>query len=191
MNAYPRRTGEPVVEPITLAEALYHLKEDADGSLNDGYVNTLITVARMACEDRTERTLVSTAWRLTLDAFPSAIELHQPPIISVESVEYTDEDGATQTLDPSDYKLDAVSVPGYIVPAFGKSWPATRNEVNAVRVNYTAGYGATAESVPKPLIQWMFLAIGDMYTNRNASSDRPAVKHNFVDSLLDPYKVMG
>ena len=191
MNAYPRRTAQPTVEPITLAEALHLLKEDSDLSLNDAYVSVLISVARQACEDRTERTMVSTPWRLTLDAFPDAIPLHQPPIIAVQSVEYTDTNGVTQTLDPQDYTVDTVSVPGYIVPAFGKAWPATRDQINAVRVNYTAGYGATAASVPKPLIQWMLLAIGDMYSNRNASSDRPAVKHNFVDSLLNPYTVMG
>ncbi len=191
MEAFPRRSGDPLALPITLAEALHHLKEESDDGENDAYVLTLIDVARQACEDRTERTLISTPWLLTLDGFPEAIPLHQPPIIAVQSIQFTDADGLTQTLSPADYEVNAVSVPGYVVPAYGKGWPATRSQINAVRVNYSAGYGVTAASVPKPLIQWMKLAIGDMYTNRNASSDRPVVRHNFVDSLLEPYKVWG
>lgn len=191
MNAFPRRNGAPAAEPITLAEALYHIKDDADAGANDAYVSTLISAARRTCEDRIERTLISTPWRLTMDAFPDAIVLRQPPIIAVQSIEYTDADGATQTLDPADYTVDTVSEPGYIVPAYGKAWPATRDEVNAVRVNYTAGYGATAASVPDPLIRWMLLVISDMNTNRNASSDRPTVNHDFVQYLLDPYRFWG
>lgn len=188
MNAYPRRTGDPVVEPITLAEALHHLKEDPDPT-NDAYVSSLISAARRACEERIERTLISTPWRLTMDAFPAAIELRQPPILAVQSIEYTDQDGAMQTLSPADYTVDAVSEPGYIVPAYGKAWPATRSEVNAVRVNYTAGYGEVQTSVPEPLKAWILLAVGDMYANREASSDRPVVGHGFADRLLELFRV--
>ena len=58
-------------------------------------------------------------------------------------------------------------------------------------VTYTAGYGAAAADVPAPLKQWMLLAIGDMYEMRNASGDKPAVKHDFVDHLLNPYRLLG
>jgi uncharacterized phiE125 gp8 family phage protein len=191
MNAFPRRTAGPSIEPITLARALFHLKVEADGGEGDEYIADLIKAARQACEERTERTLITTTWLLTLDAFPDAIMLRQPPIIAVQSIDYVDEAGLVQTLDPADYKVDNVSEPGYVVPAFEKAWPATRSEINAVRVSYTAGYGDAASSVPMPLIQWMLLAIGDMNENRNASAERPTVQHNFVKHLLDPYCMVG
>jgi uncharacterized phiE125 gp8 family phage protein len=83
----------------TLAQALHHLRESADGAENDAYILGLIATARAACEDRTERTLISTPWRLTLDGFPAsgAIELSQPPIIGVTSVQFRDEAGVLQT----------------------------------------------------------------------------------------------
>jgi len=31
--------------------------------------------------------------------------------------------------------------------------------------------------------------VGDMYEHRAASSDKPAVRHDFVDSLLDRYRI--
>lgn len=191
MNAFPRRTAEPAVEPITLAAALFHLKEEGDGGEGDAYITDLIKTARRACEERTERTLISTSWRLTLDAFPSAIVLRQPPIIAVQSIEFIDADGVLQTLDPADYLVDNVSEPGYVVPAFEKAWPTTRSVINAVRVNYTAGYGTEPANVPMPLRQWMLLAIGDMFDHRNASAERPAVAHNFADSLLSPFCMVG
>lgn len=189
MNAFPRRSGPPAAAPLSLAEVLVHLREDA--GVADAKVLELIQVARATCEDRIERTLISTPWRLTLDAFPSAIRLLQPPIISVESLQFVDDEGVQQTLDPADYYLDNVSEPGYLLPAYGKAWPATRCQPNAVVVNYTAGYGATMDAVPRPLRQWMLLAIGDMYGTRNASSEKPQVKHSFVDVLLDPYRMVG
>lgn len=192
MNKFPRRAGSPAVEPITVAEALVHLRADADGGENDAYVTGLIQVARQACEDRIERTLITTPWRLKLDTFPDAIELLQPPVIAVQALTYLDEDGATQTVNPADYVVDTTSEPAWLVPGPGKSWPATQaGAINTVTVDYTAGYGATAATVPAPLKQWMLLAIGSMYNTRNADGERAQVRHDFADALLAPYRIMG
>ena len=187
MQAFPRRAGPPAAEPVTLAEALAHLREDADGGANDAYVTTLITTARIACEDRTERSLITTPWALRLDAFPSAIELRQPPIIAVQTVAYLDANGTQQTLADTDYQVDPASEPGWLVPAPDKAWPATQSgAINAVTVSYTAGYGATAASVPAPLIWWIKAAIRQMYDERGAD-----VPPDFGQGLLNPYRIRG
>jgi uncharacterized phiE125 gp8 family phage protein len=124
---------------------------------------------------------------LTLDSFPSAIELLMPPIMSVESVKFIDENGDQQTLDPQDYFLDSVSEPGYLVPTAGRAWPTTQDRINAVEVEYTAGY--TASAIPTPVKQWVLLAVGDMYEQRTRSAEKPAVPQYFAESLLDAYKV--
>lgn len=188
MSYYPRRAGEPSVEPVTLAEALEHLHQDA--GVEDSYIQGLITAARIACENRIERSLISTPWEVTMDAFPDAIVLAMPPVISVTSVKFIDQDGIEQTLDPNDYIVDTKSEPGYIVPAVGKAWPDTQDRINAVTVAYLAGYGTTADKVPGPIKHWIKLAIGDMRANRNRSGDKPAVPHDFADGLLDYYKIM-
>ena len=189
---FPRPTASPIAEPITLAEALTHLREVGDGGANDAYITSIITVARTACEGRTERSLITTPWLLKLDGFPDAIELASPPLIAVQSVQYLDELGALQTLDPASYVVDTQSEPGYLVPAPEAAWPTTQaGAINTVRVAYTAGYGPTGASVPAPLRHWILLAIGEMYENRNASAERPAIRSQFVDHLLDPYIVLG
>ena len=43
--------------------------------------------------------------------------------------------------------------------------------------------------MPAAIRQWMLLAIGDMYERRTASGERPAVRHDFVDALLDRYRI--
>lgn len=180
----PKRITTPT-EPITLAEAKLHLR--VDDTAEDSLITALISAARETCEDRIEGTVPVTGWRLTLDAFPDAVKLPRPPIVSVESVKYIDTAGVQQTLSPLDYVVDTVSSPGYIVPAFGKAWPETRGQINAVTVEYTAGSAAAQHA----LKAWMLLAIGEMFANREASAERPAVAHGFADRLLDPFRVWG
>jgi uncharacterized phiE125 gp8 family phage protein len=174
---------------MTLAQAKAHLRVDFDDE--DGYIQSLIDVAREAVEDRLQRTLINTGWRLTVDAFSPALRLPHPPCISVQSVKYFDASGEERTLDPDSYFLDSVTEPAYLVPAAGGAWPETQQRINAVQVNYTAGYGATAADVPTPIVQWMKLAIGDMYENRGRSNEKPAVPQNFADGLLDTYRLWG
>jgi uncharacterized phiE125 gp8 family phage protein len=194
-QAYPRRTAQPAAEPVTLAEALVHLREVGDGGANDAYITTLITVARQACEERTERTLIATPWRLTLPSFANGshgIALAQPPVITVQSVQYLDTAGDLQTVDPADYVVHTHLEPAILAPAPGFAWPAVQpGRLDAVRVNYTAGYGATAASVPAPLRQWILLAIGSLYDTRHADASQAVVTHGFVDALLAPYRMLG
>ena len=175
------------VQPVTQAEARAHLRVDDDAE--NTLITALIAVATQTASDRLQRALVPTRYRLTVDSFPDALELHMPPIISVQSVKYIDINGSQQTIDPQDYVVDTVSAPGYVVPAYGRTWPATQDRINAVEVEYTAGYEGSA--IPVPIKQWALLAIGDMYATRERSAEKPVVPQNFADGLLDAYRVWG
>lgn len=184
-----KRITNPAVEPITLSEAKRHLR--VDGSDDDGYIQSLIEVARRAAEDRIERTLITTTWKLTLDVFPAAILLPMPPIAQISSLIYNSTANEQVAMAAQDWFLDAESEPGWLVPAVGKAWPQTLG-INAVAVTYTAGYGSSAADVPTPIKQWILLAIGDLYDQyRSLSSDKPAVPQNFADALLNPYRFFG
>lgn len=184
-----KRLSNPSVEPVTLAEAKRHLR--IDNTDDDDYITSLIEVARRAAEDRMERTLITTTWKLTLDQFPNAIILPMPRIIAISSVIYNNTANQQVALSNSDWFLDADSEPGWLVPAVSKAWPNTLG-INAVAVTYTAGYGATASTVPAPIKQWILLAIGDMYDQfRSLSAEKPVVPQHFADALLDPYRFFG
>lgn len=107
-------------------------------------------------ETVTGRQLITATWKLILDRFPAVIELRKPPIQSVDSITYIDEDGVEQTLNASLYQVDSDNEPGRIVPAYDQSWPATRCQPQAVQVEFTAGYGGRDE-IPegiKTAIKW-------------------------------------
>jgi uncharacterized phiE125 gp8 family phage protein len=185
MRVRPIAPVTGALQPVDLEEAQIHTR--ADCAEEEVLLGSLISVATQAATDRLQRALVPTRYRLTLDSFPDAIELLMPPIMSVESVKYIDTTGTQQTLDPQDYYLDSVSEPGYLVPAAGRTWPATQDRINAVEVEYTAGYPDSA--IPTPIKQWILLALGDMYNNRERSAEKPAVPQNFADCLLDTYRL--
>lgn len=176
-------------EPVTLAEAKLHLR--VEHSADDTLISAFIQAARERAEHETGRALITQTWELVLDAFPAAeIELAKPPVAAVVSVKHLDSAGVEQTLDPSAYRLDAATLPGWVFPV--TTWPATYDGANSVRVRFTAGYGASGASVPASVRSWMLLQIGAAYRNREAFAQGASVAelpNRWVDSLLDSLRV--
>jgi uncharacterized phiE125 gp8 family phage protein len=178
----------PVEQPVTLDEAKAHLR--VMHTADDLYIGSLIASAVERCQNLTGRALMAQTWEKTLDAFPAeAISLPRPPVLSVVSVRFIDTDGVERTIDPGTYLLDNASdLQVWLLPAYGRSWPATRSEINAVKVRFIAGY-VNAASVPQPLKNWILLAVGELYEHRERSSEKVANTHLFVDHMLDAYRV--
>jgi len=156
----------------------------------DPLLGMLITGARTAAEQRTGRALITQTWEQVYDAFPAnEIEIGMLPIQSIASVKYYDAAGALQTLDPSNYVLDADKLPGWLLPATGVTWPSTYDMANAVIIRFIAGYGAAGGSVPAQIRMWVAAQI-------KASFDAPdgLIAGNtqplpFIDGLLDAYRI--
>lgn len=181
----------PAAEPVTLAEVKLHLR--IDDNADDVLLGALITAARQHAEHDTRRALVTQTRKLVLDEFPSgAITLDHAPVGAVTSVLYIDPDGVERTLDAAGYKLDKITEPCRLVPAYGTSWPATRAEINAVSVIYTCGFGAP-EAVPESIKRWMLLRIGALYENREEVLTGRAITLAplpLADALLSPYRLL-
>lgn len=186
-----RRTQEPAVEPVTLAEAKLHLADPP--SEFDSMITLLIKAARRQAEAQMRRSLIDQQWTLTLDAFPDAIALPMPRVTAITSVQYVDVNGATQTASGAGYQLDnAGEFANWLVPAYGYSWPETLDRPNAVTVVYRAG-GADASAVTEDVKQWILLLVGQWFASREAGVERAIseVPRGFWDGLLDPYRVIG
>lgn len=174
----------PATEPVTLAEAKLHLR--VDGTDEDALITRLISAAREQAEQELDRSVAPQTLQLMLDAFPAgAIRLPRGPVISVTSLQYVDEAGVLQTVGGANYALDDAQIDAWLLPAYGFDWPATRDEANAVRVTYTAGWA----SCPAAVQQWVLLAVGTLYASREADTDRPALPQGFARALLDRYRV--
>ncbi|HQS59734.1 MAG: hypothetical protein B7Y56_03045 [Gallionellales bacterium 35-53-114] len=179
----------PSEEPVTLAEAKLHCKIEVTD--DDTLITSLITATRQQAEHITGRAFCTQTLELVLDAFPDpeAFKLPMPPAIAITSVKYIDTNGVEQTLDAAAYSLDKDSQPGSLSPAYDTTWPDTRAVPNAVRVRYTAGYGAAA-AVPASIKSWMLMAIGTLYASREAiiiGTITSEVPRGFFAALLDPY----
>jgi hypothetical protein len=117
------------------------------------------------------------------------IMLPRPPLQSVVSITYYDENNAQQTLDPSQYLVDIYSEPGRITPAPDTTWPATKRRANSVEITFVCGYGDAAE-VPEGLVSWMLLRIGAAYANREEVANAALMALPYVDEILNDYRVL-
>lgn len=178
----------PNVEPITLDEAKAHLR--VTHAAEDALITALITVARTDCENELQRSLITQTWEVARDAFPAAIELLRGPLQTITSVKFDDVAGNEQTLDPITYRVDTYRLTGWVVSDTDYEWPETRQQVNAVRVRYVAGYGATAADVPAPIKQWILIRLGQLFEHREQVAAGVSIAPvPYVASLLDSYRV--
>lgn len=185
----------PKVEPISLAEAKLHLRVDITD--DDTLIRSLIVTARENVEGISRRALITQTWKYILDEFPEddEIVLPLPPLQSVASITYKDQDGNASTFSSGDYIVNTDADPGKIVLGYGKSWPSTSlYPTGAVTVQFTAGFGDAATDVPEKYRQAMLLLIGHWYENREAIATTGAVPKEIpmgVESLLWLDRNMG
>jgi hypothetical protein len=204
----------PSREPVTLGEAKGQLTLETDE--DDDLLNRCIAAAREHAEAYCNRGIVEQTVELTLDRFPASgcaphdvhscrtgpasscrachlfLELpfgalaEDPPVI----LKYINAAGDETTLvEDTDYSVDAVSVPGRLHLAYGKTWPAARRQWNAVTVEYVVGW--TVDSVPAGIKQAMLLLIAQMYEVRSPEVEKALVPIKFsYETLLNPFRLV-
>lgn len=174
---------------ITVEEAKAHLR--VQHSAEDALITALIEAAYRHAEARTGRVFDTSTRTLVLDGFgstASAIELPWTPVQTIESVEYVDPDGITQTLQTPPLRLETRALYPLLMPQWGTDWPATIDEPESVTITATVGMDETPADVRVGLL----LIIGNLYENRESvvigtiSSELPMG----VSMLLDPYRIM-
>lgn len=184
----------PSLEPISVAE-LKLVGRLRAGTAEDALLATIIQAARELGESLVRRAFVTQTWNQIHDAFPSnddPIRLERPPVQSIVSVTYVDDDQVVQTMDSSAYVLDRTTWPGgWLFPAATTSWPTPGDFINAVTVQYIAGYGDASADVPARIRHWMYMVCTYMYENRTAfdfSGKQIDLPGRFTDSLLDGFR---
>lgn len=160
-------TTEPDVEPVTLDEAKAQLRQSSSDA-DDPMIAQLIVAARLRAESFCVRSFIQTTWTMTLDAFPPVIFLPRSPVISVDEIRYIDDNGTQQTLSASLYQTDLANRQGRIAPAYGEDWPTYRRVMNAVEVDFKAGWGTTADAVPMPIRRAISVMVATWYENAEA-----------------------
>lgn len=179
---------------LTVATAKNHMRIDADLDVHDTRIADGIrrATAEIDGPDGIGYALISQTWRLTIDCFPwntrSQIQLPGAPIKSVSAIRYVDTDGVTQTLDAASYTVDVGGTPARIEPAYGLSWPSTRDQIGAVQIEYVVGE-ADPDDVAQDLLDALCLIISHRFENTEEVS--PTLLHQIprgAESILERYR---
>lgn len=187
----------PVTEPISVLEARNHLRIMPDDAIPDEEIESIILVAREKIENEIHRALITQTWQAVYSAFPGdsscPIKLEFPPLQSIVSVKYIDPDEMEQTWDSGLYQVNDKSTPGFILPVSDESYPDTGDVINAVKIEFVAGYGEDGTDVPSPLRHAMKLIIGELYVRREEAVMGAAITTVplSVSNLISPYTIIS
>lgn len=168
---------DPSEEPVTTAEAKAQANIDANLGDDDTLLNSFIKAARRAAEKYTGKTFIDTIYELRINQFPvndGKIFFPRFPVSAIKTSEfkYVDTDGNIQVWDTANFTLFDKPVRPYVMNAFEVSYPDTRNTPEAVRIQFTAGYGATGANVPGTIKQAILIAVSHMYRFRDGAEIR-------------------
>lgn len=177
----------PSVEPVTLSEAKAWARVEVTD--DDTIITALIIAARIKAEAETARAFITQTWDLKADEFADSIALPMPPYQSITSVKYIDTDGTEQTVANTDYTVTKKNGITYLVLAYGKTWPATRDIHDAVTIRFIAGYG-TAAAVPELIKSAIKTTVVDLYENRESQVNSSLFSLSVAaENLLNSYRV--
>lgn len=209
LNPYVSVQTPPAESPVTVENVKAALR--IDSSAEDTFLRHRIDGVTSELDGPNGwlgRTLVTQDLRLTLDCFPDTVPeplrnlvkplpnrrgrriyLPFPPLQSVTSVKYIDEDGAEQTLSSSKYKVVTESEPGYIELGEDETWPNLDEVGAAVWVDYKAGYGFESD-VPQAIKDYIISRVGARDQMRTAISVGADVRVTpFIENSLENYRI--
>lgn len=183
-------TAPPAAEPLTLAEAKAFLRLDTEDE--DDLVSTLITAARIHVESFTGRALIAQGWRLVLDDWPAdgVVPLPVSPLIALTAITAYDQDGAAHAIDIAQFLPESGRGPARLfLPQVVTGMPMLRPHLG-LEIDYQAGYGADASSVPAALRQALLMLVTHWFENRDAVviAGSGSVVPSGFDRLVAPYR---
>ena len=101
-------TSQPGAEPLLVADAKLYMHID-DNAWDDD-IQAVVKSLRKGIEITQQRSLITQTWTWTFDAFTDVMEddgqtiyVPRPPLQSITSIKYYDNDGAQQTWSSSKY----------------------------------------------------------------------------------------
>lgn len=156
-------------QPVTLEEAKEHLRITDNDS--DADISRKLRAAVDYCQRAIggNKQFMEATYDMVMAEFPVwKIELPLPPLREVTSVNYITSTGGTTTVSSTAFiTVTATDDPGFITPAHSETWPSTRDQANAVRIRFIAGYDS-ANDVPDSIKQAILLMLGHFDENREA-----------------------
>lgn len=165
-----------IQEPVNLAVSLDTVKDHLkiDNTDSDAELTLLIKAATGIAENYTRRIFINTGFRTYRCCFLDCFELKRSKFQSLQKYEYL-QSGSFVTIDSSLYYITDDTAYSKIILNNGASYPDDL-DVNeqAIKIEFTAGYGADEADIPYDLRVALLNHIAALFENRgdcdNASS---------------------
>jgi len=127
-----------VLSTEDIKQHLGFLGDDADIV---SQINDFQTMAVERIESETRRQLLTATYKVFFSCFRNPLRIRKPPVQSISSVKYLDNNEDTQTVATSVYESFLDREPGEIWLQDGESWPVSLPHQRAVTVEFVTGYG--------------------------------------------------
>ena len=182
----------PDIEPVTLAEVT--TQAHASVGVEDDWFTDQIVAARQIAEEFMNRAFIEQVLEVTYDDYPYfPILVPTAPVISIDQISIFDTDNtesilytsSTTTPSPTTgdltFNIDVNTEPARIDLDYGLTWPSTvLRDMSSVKIQYTAGYGDSADDVPSRIKSAIKLFVSHMYDNRNGELGIPDSFYNLL-----------
>ncbi len=181
----------PEAEPLSLDEIKAHLR--VDGMSEDALLQSLVLTSRLHIEAALGLALITQSWKLVRDVWPDdgVVNLPLAPVRLISDVRVIGRDGSVQSLDSNDYALDSSGRPARLYRR-RNAWPVPGRRHAGIEIDFTAGFGPSANDVPEPVRQALLLLVAHWYEHRDPieiGMPSTAVPHA-VSRLLNPYRAV-
>ncbi|WP_158738630.1 head-tail connector protein [Alteribacillus sp. YIM 98480] len=170
-----KRISSPVELPISLTEVKKHIRIDYNDE-DDLLEIYLKAATEYAEQNLTYRAFMTQTWQVTIPSFQETIKLPYPPLQTVDSINYIDKNGDTQTVSESIYRVDSDIEPGCIYQE--GEWPSDYKK-DSIVITFTAGY-PSQDDIPENFVLGLLLLTGHFYENREATTDQQLVELPFT-----------
>ena len=170
-------------------------------------------MAREYIEETTAIAMITQGWRLSLNDWPGG---HEPwwdgmrqgaigdlrsgravvalpvyPLQSVDTVTVFNEVSEASVVNiGATFNIDTYQKPGRLALQDGATWPIALRNINAIQIEYTAGYGDAPANVPAPLRRAVLQMATFLYEHRgDGCSPEDAYVKSGAAGMAGRYKV--
>ena len=189
-NAAIERVTAPVATPISLAEAKLQARVDHDD--DDALIQSLIGAAvdLLDGDGHLGRAMITQTWAQWVSQSPGSVTLRIGPFIAVTALQYYDAAGVLQDGDETILEVRKSGDFVTVEPKDGLSWPGAQSRPDAIKITYTAGFGAAPENVPQGIRHAMLMLVAHWYRIREAAAEKSMSDVPMaVDALINRHRV--
>jgi len=181
----------PALEPVPLSDAKTWLR--VSHAEHDDLIARLLTAARKTVEHQTGLALIRQSWTEALDHWPQArlsgcgqaFELARRPLITVDAVRVRDHSGQLQLWDPDEYRVETGEA-ARLIALLPFSLPVS-DRPGGIEIDFTAGFGDAADSVPAPLVEAVLRVLSQSY-GADRGEGTPSREDPKIQRLIAPYQ---